>query len=139
MVHSSYLLLAALVPVVAAVGSWVWIKRWRLTPEERERRRRLAVNESGRLGPAMITDIDENVLHYSYEVRGVTYNASQDISGLLQLDTRAVQLLGPATVKYSLGNPADSIVLCETWSGLRQLREAFPNSQLKGSEDEAHR
>ena len=32
-------------------------------------------------------------------------------------------LVGPVTLKYSTRNPANSIIICEEWSGLRQRRE----------------
>ncbi len=100
-----------------------------MTPEERERRRRQLVNARGRIADALITDVgvSENPsggashwLHYSYDLRGVTYHAAQDITSLLAHLPRDPQTLaGPASVKYLPGNPSNSIVLCEEWSGLR--------------------
>jgi hypothetical protein len=59
-------------------------------------------------------------MHYSYTVRGVEYLATQDLSALVDvLPAPAATLIGPATVKYTPRNPANSIVICEEWSGLR--------------------
>jgi len=96
------------------------VSRARKTPAERERLRRYAVNARGRMGDAMITDVRGDLLIYEYTVRGVTYSASQDVSALRDLlpEDRGV-LIGHANLKYHPKNPANSIVVCETWSGLR--------------------
>jgi hypothetical protein len=88
------------------------------TPEKRERKRRLSVNRSGRLGDALITEVSESVIYYSYSVRGVQYTASQDVSGL-KLPGDPERLIGVANLKYAPKNPANSILVCEEWSGLR--------------------
>ncbi len=94
--------------------------RSRLTPEKRERRRRLELNANGRLGDALLTEFHENTLYYTYDVRGVHYAASQDISSLRdQLPDDSERLGGMVTMKYSGRNPANSILICEEWSGLR--------------------
>ncbi len=96
------------------------IRRARKSPHERERIRRRTVNAKGRMGDAVITDVRDNLVMYEYTVRGVTYNASQDVSALAHLlpDDRS-SLPGAATLKYHPQNPANSIVICERWSGLR--------------------
>src|SRR5258706_12136747 len=103
------------------VGPAVWIAlRVHGTPEKRERKRRLAVNLQGRLGDALITGAADGVFYYSYDIRGVHYTASQDISALLHLlPAEPHRLLGVAGLKYSPRNPANSILICEEWSGLR--------------------
>jgi hypothetical protein len=94
--------------------------RSHLTPEKRERRRRLELNSFGRLGDALLTEFHENTLYYTYDVRGVHYAASQDISSLRdQLPADADRLGGMVSMKYSGRNPANSILICEEWSGLR--------------------
>ena len=106
---------------VGLIALTVWmVLRRRTTPEKREQRRRLQVNETGRLGDALVTEIDENLLYYSYSIRGVQYTASQDISALRdRLPENLGKLMGPAGMKYASKNPANSILLCEDWSGLR--------------------
>jgi hypothetical protein len=50
----------------------------------------------------------------------VAYSTGQDISELRELlPADPERLIGPVTLKYSPKNPANSIVLCERWSGLR--------------------
>ena len=89
-------------------------------PEKRERGRRLELHQRGRLGDALILEATESMLYYSYSVRGVQYQASQDISGLRdRLPEQPERLIGPASLKYSPRNPANSILICEEWSGLR--------------------
>jgi hypothetical protein len=112
-------LLAVSAAVLVALGLWI-VSRIRRNSSDRERRRRLAVNARGRLGDATITDIADNTIFYSYTVSGVVYEGSQDISQLRDFiygDTERV--IGPVTMKYSPRNPANSIILCEEWSGLR--------------------
>jgi hypothetical protein len=108
---------------VVLAGTAVVIRAWvrsRITPQERERRRRAELIAGGKLGDATLLDLQDNLLLYSYEVRSVTYTAFQDVSGmekLLPADTDAI--FGPVLVKYDAKNPANSIVLSESWNGLR--------------------
>jgi len=90
------------------------------TPEKRERKRRLSVHRLGRLGDATITEATDSVIYYSYSIRGVHYTASQDVTALReQLPAEPERLIGIASLKYSPNNPANSILICEEWSGLR--------------------
>ena len=94
--------------------------RIRRNPKDREQRRRLAVNLHGRLGDAIITDVQNDVVFYEYSVRGVLYTASQDVSKLREhIPIDPNRLIGPVGLKYSTQNPANSIIICEHWSGLR--------------------
>ena len=103
-----------------AAGIFV-VLRIRRKPKDKEKLRRLEVNTSGRLGDATITDITDDAIIYDYSVGGLTYTASQDISQLRELiPADSHRLIGrPASMKYSAQNPANSILLCEEWSGLR--------------------
>ena len=56
-----------------AVAAVFVARRFRVGPQERERRRRFAVNARGRMSDAIITDVEDNVLHYTYSIGGVTY------------------------------------------------------------------
>ena len=101
--------------------------RIRRNPKDREQRRRLAVNLHGRIGDAMITEVHDGVIFYEYTVRGVVYTASQDISNLREhIPTDPDRLIGPVGLKYSTQNPANSIIICEHWSGLRPGTAARP-------------
>jgi hypothetical protein len=102
-----------------ALATWIAL-RVHGTPEKRERKRRLNVHRQGRLGDAMISEATESTLYYFYTVRGVQYTASQDVSTLLgYLPADPLRLIGVSGLKYSSKNPANSILVCEEWSGLR--------------------
>jgi hypothetical protein len=106
---------------VALIALAIWIVlRVHGTPEKRERKRRLSVHRQGRVGDAMISEATDHTLYYFYTVRGVQYTASQDISALRDyLPADPHRLIGVAGLKYSSKNPANSILVCEEWSGLR--------------------
>lgn len=111
------LLSAAAAALVAVV---LWIVFHRDNPRERERRRRLEVNARGRLADGSITEATDSSIFYSYSVGGVEYATSQDIDELrATFKVEPERLIGcPVTVKYVMQNPANSIVVCEEWSGL---------------------
>jgi len=96
--------------------------RKRTSPDEIERLRRLDVGAHGRLHEGMVTDVYENTVYFTYSVRGVEYQATQDLSMLLdRVPGEMHTLIGPVTLKYIANNPANSVVLCEHWSGLRTV------------------
>jgi len=115
-----------LATVLLASGAWWRIAAWRrsrISLEEVERRRRAALNASGKMGDATLLEVRENLIYYSYDVRGVEYTASQDVSALramLPSDPSAVN--GIVYLKYDPRNPANSMILSEQWSGLRNPR-----------------
>ncbi|HEX8985475.1 MAG TPA: hypothetical protein VF767_08590 [Bryobacteraceae bacterium] len=105
----------------------------RRTPAERERRRRVAVHAHGRLGSATIVEFRDGFVTYTYWVGGVEHLASQDLSmlGHLLPPDPATTIELPASIKYLARNPANSIVLCEEWSGLRfRTRATEPAGQV---------
>jgi hypothetical protein len=113
------ILFVAVFVALIGIGIYVLI-RVRRNPKDKEKRRRLAVNESGRLGDATITEVEGNNVFYEYSVRGVVYTASQEVTQLLdRLPTEPGRLYGPASIKYTTNNPANSIIICEEWSGVR--------------------
>jgi hypothetical protein len=117
------LALAGLAVALLALAGWIAFRMVRNNPEKRERRRRLHVNRNGRLGDAMVTEISDSLLFYRYTVHGVDYSASQDIATLRdKLPPDPGKLVGLANLKYQPKNPANSIVICEEWSGLRVPR-----------------
>jgi hypothetical protein len=111
-------LLGVLVVLLAIIGARAWL-RSRISPDERERRRRLMLLSTGKRGDANLLEIHDGVLVYSYSVRGVEYTASQDISKLKPFVPDDIASISPICVKYDPRNPANSIVLAEEWSGLR--------------------
>ena len=112
--------LCVLVVGLSALAVWI-VLRTRGTPEKRERQRRLALHHRGRIGDAMINEATADALYYSYSVGGVQYEASQDITALRdRLPSEPERLIGWSGMKYSSNNPANSILICEEWSGLRE-------------------
>jgi len=111
------LLIGSVALMVLGVILLIHIRRH---PKDKEKRRRLAVNSTGRLGDAVITEVEQNFVFYEYSVSGVTYTASQDVSQLREhIPADPERLIGPVGLKYSTRNPANSIIVCELWSGLR--------------------
>jgi hypothetical protein len=117
----SLALAGVLVVVVALIGYRAWLAS-RITPEERERMRRAKLVQLGKMGDAVLVEIRDQHLFYSYDVRGVEYTASQDVSLLKPYIPADLSALGPVSVKYDARNPANSIVVSEQWSGLRASR-----------------
>ena len=112
-----------------AAGAAYWIRAHRKTPEQLERERRHRLSQSGRICIGMVTDVHEvssngsgtQFVQYTYEIGGVTYQASQDITHLRQfVDIHSCKLGLPTSIKYDPSNPGDSIVIAEDWTGLRR-------------------
>jgi hypothetical protein len=120
-------LAAVLVGLLAVIGYQAW-QRSRVTAEERERRRCAQLVVTGKISDAMLVEIRENLVFYSYAVRGVEYTASQDISRLV--DKAAVDFAGVSamSLRYDPRNPANSIVVAEEWSGLRGAARLLPEN-----------
>jgi hypothetical protein len=107
----------------ALTGLAAWLipgSRRKLTPAERERRRRLSVNAHGRTANAMITEYHDGIICYTYSISGGEYTAFQDVTALSEFlpEDPATLIETPTTMKYMPRNPANSIVVCEEWSGL---------------------
>jgi hypothetical protein len=120
-------LAAVLVLAMLRVGYLAW-QNSRVTPEERERRRCAHLVATGKITDAMLVEIRENLVFYSYLVRGVEYTASQDLArftGEAAVDFSGVSAL---SVKYDPRNPANSIVVAEEWSGLRGASRHAPEN-----------
>jgi hypothetical protein len=116
-----------LVGAVAVLFGLVLAWRRRNNPAERERRRRLRVSRQGRTTAGIAMDIDEDeaarLIHYTYRIGAVDYNACQDVTALEDLVGRdPSRIVGPVQVKYQKSNPYNSIVVCEDWTGLRTRR-----------------
>jgi hypothetical protein len=109
---------AILVALAGALGYRTW-KASRITPQEIERRRRAELVALGKMGDAVLVEFRDPFIFYSYDVRGVEYTASQDVTLLRDRLTGNLAELGPVSVKYDARNPANSIVVAEEWSGLR--------------------
>ena len=110
-------LAGVLVVLVAIMGYRAW-QASRVSPEERERRRRAVLVAHGKMGDATLTEVREDHVFYAYLVRGVEYTASQDVSMLKEQMPPDLSLLTAVSVRYDPRNPANSIVLAEKWTGL---------------------
>ena len=116
--------LGGLAVALIALAVWIVLQVRERSPERRERKRRLFVNQRGRLGDAFITEASETIIYYTYSVQGVQYAASQEITVLRdKLPAEPERLIGVANMKYAVRNPANSILICEEWSGLRTPTE----------------
>ena len=112
-----------------AVGAVAWARSRRKTPEQREQERRLRITTIGRITDGTVIDVSEmnnngagemQLLIYQYGVAGVSYEASQDVTHLRHLvDLHTCRVGLPASIKYDPANPGNSIVVAETWTGLR--------------------
>lgn len=129
---------------------WYFAARGRKTPEQRERERRELLNQTGRIIDGTVIDVVEipstskeaagpsQLLVYQYDVAGVQYEASQDITYLRHLvDVHSCKLGLPASVKYEPQNPGNSIVICEGWSGLHSGTPLVLGIQQMAKESEA--
>lgn len=117
--------------------------RWKRQndPDEGELQRRLDLNQRGRITSGEVVDIvDEELapngvqrryIHYRYSVGTVDFAACQDVTMIADLvgdDPRGI--VGAVAVKYHQKNPYNSIIVCETWSGLQRSRlDASPPRQ----------
>jgi hypothetical protein len=127
--------------LVVGVGvvSYLFSRR-KLTAEEIERERRELLASSGRITDGTIMDtmvaearsgdayveVDSaldsvpapSIIVYNYRIAGVTYECAQDVSALGDR-VHGIRTDLPIQVRYSPRNPANSIVVAESWSGLR--------------------
>ena len=109
----------AIVLGMAAVFVALRLRR-RKSPEELERLRRQLVSQSGRFADGIVLELHGDTVFYNYKVRGIEYDAAQEISQLRHLlPAEEHKLIGPVNPKYIPENPANSIVIAEQWCGLR--------------------
>jgi hypothetical protein len=141
------LVLAMGAAVVAAVAMFAYaFSRPAEHPQEIERKRRLHLNQIGRIVEGQVVELVEHppeppaankgvfasrarpladtgprqLVSYSYAISGVTYHTAQDITGLEgQIRFERLVTGQPASVKYDPANPSDSILVADDWSGLR--------------------
>ncbi len=59
-----------------------------------------------------------NIIVYNYRIAGVTYECAQDVTALAEY-VHGIRTDLPVQVRYLPQNPANSIVVAESWSGLR--------------------
>ena len=127
---SAWLIAAGFVILAGSGGFVYWhFYRKRPTAAELERARRQFLVQSGRIVDGTVLDVSEisvdegrllTMLFFQYRIAGVDYECSQDISDLLGVvDVAQVRGGFPCSVRYQPGNPQNSIVVAEKWTGLR--------------------
>jgi hypothetical protein len=125
------------VAIAISVTTYLLTRR-KPTAEEIERERRELLARSGRItdGTIMDTMITEarnaseistqadrsiptpQIIVYNYRIAGVTYECAQDVTALAE-HVHGIRTDLPVQVRYLPQNPANSIVVAESWSGLR--------------------
>ncbi len=119
-------LLTSTVAAAAAAFTLVFLqrtmRRQQPSPEQQEAQRRQHLTEYGRIVDGSLiaaapSDSEPRAVIYQYRIGGVTYERSQDVSTLASLIGH-LRPDYPVQVRYNRANPADSIVVSETWNGL---------------------
>lgn len=114
--------------MIAVASSLVWLGGRKKTPEQREALRRQHISAHGRITDGTLLDVQEHdsggqavqLVIYSYDVAGVQYDCSQEVTHLRQfLDPHSCRIGVASSVKYDPRHPGNSIVVSETWCGLR--------------------
>lgn len=111
------------------LSAYLLLRRKPRSAEDIERERRQWLDRIGRITDGTVIDVQEirpdnraaTMLIYQYDVAGVSYEASQDVTYLRQrINLHSCRLGLPTSVRYDPQNPGNSIVLSERWMGLRQ-------------------
>jgi hypothetical protein len=129
----------ALVGISIGALAFFLSHRKRPTVEELERERRLTLVKTGRIIDGTVLDISDltelesghpgglQLILYKYEIAGVVYECSQDVSALKNfLDIHSCRLGFPCSIRYDSRQPENSIVVAENWTGLRETATPFP-------------
>jgi hypothetical protein len=114
----------------AATTAYFLLRQKPKSADELEHERRAWLDRAGRITDGTVIDVQElqmdgrkpaTLLIFHYDVAGVSYEASQDVTYLRQLiNLHSCRLGLPTSVRYDPQNPGNSIVLSERWMGLRQ-------------------
>ena len=133
--------------VVAAAAVWLVLRK-RPSADEVERARRQFLVQSGRLVDGMLLDIYEveakagrrlTMLIFNYNIGGVNYECSLDITEMREVvNATEVQAGFPCSVRYQPGNPQNSIVVGEGWTGLRERLPQLPSFENPEPLDLSH-
>jgi hypothetical protein len=113
--------------------------RKRPTAEELERERRGYLVQTGRIIDGTLLDISDldpdesgrpdglQLILYKYEIGGVVYECSQDVTTLHDtVNIYDCRLGFPCSVRYDTHKPENSIIVAEGWSGLRDTANSVP-------------
>jgi hypothetical protein len=114
----------------AVVASYYLFRGKPKSAVEQERERRAWLDSIGRITDGTVIDVQElqsadntfsTLLLYHYDVAGVSYECSQDVTYLRPLiNLHSCRLGLPTSVRYDPHNPGNSLVVSEKWMGLRQ-------------------
>ena len=114
----------------AVLAAYLMFGRKKTSSAELERQRREWLIQIGRITDGTVIDVQEiapnghapaTMLIFQYDVGGVSYEASQDVTLLRQhINLQSCRLGLPTSVRYDPQNPGNSIVVSEKWMGLRQ-------------------
>jgi hypothetical protein len=115
----------------ALLGTYAFLRRKPKTLGDLERERRAWLEETGRITDGTVIDVQELapsdkrhaavMLIYKYDVAGVSYECSQDVTYLRHwINLHSCRLGLHTSVKYDPQNPGNSLVVSENWMGLRQ-------------------
>ncbi len=134
----------ALTTAAAAVAclcgfAWYLSARRKISGEDVERTRRQDLVLGGRIIDGTVIDIADldaqeagrpegmQLVLYKYEIAGVAYECSQDITNLKDLiSLQDVRVGFPCSVRYDNRQPENSIVIAENWIGLRDTANSVP-------------
>ena len=120
-------------------AAWYMATRKQTSEAELERTRRQDLVLGGRIidGTVLdVTDLDPyesgrsegmQLILYKYEIAGVSYECSQDITSLTSLiHPEDIRVGFPCSVRYDPRQPENSIVIAENWIGLRDTANSVP-------------
>ena len=129
----SSLHLYPLIAIAAAVLliAYFFLRGKPKTADDLERERRAWLERVGRITDGTVIDVQETqatpkhraaiLLVYQYDIAGVSYECSQDVTYLRpMINLHSCRLGLPTSVRYDPQNPGNSMVLSEKWMGLRQ-------------------
>jgi hypothetical protein len=121
---------------VALLGAYALLRRKPKSADDLERERRAWLEGTGRITDGTVIDVQELeaqntdaknrsraavMLIYKYDVAGVSYECSQDVTYLRHwINLHSCRLGLHTSVKYDPLNPGNSLVVSENWMGLRQ-------------------
>ena len=114
----------------ALLAAYLLLRRKPKTADDVERERRVWLDRVGRITDGTVIDVQEmpagehktsTLLIYQYDVAGVSYEASQEVTYLRpRINLHSCRLGVPTSVRYDPQNPGNSMVVSERWLGLRQ-------------------
>lgn len=114
----------------ALLAAYLLLRRKPKSADDLERDRRQWLDQVGRITDGTVIDVQDGtsvsdkpqtMLIYQYDVAGVSYEASQDVTYLRQrINLHSCRLGLPTSVRYDPQNPGNSLVVSERWIGLRQ-------------------